>query len=205
MSRRLALTCGVLLFTDLAATTVFVNFVAIITLVIEQETKAYANPFLSAFTTVCCWQGRQCGSAPLCADRRPPRCAECRDHRPSLRPSVLLFVIYLLLLDAEFTSGSQAVAISVLLMLANLLLVATIVVETSVHLGKEQGRNNRSERMRGLNNGGNPGSFAVVFGGRGGGGEQPKMGTVVEVDRGSLEEREDVSEYVGGGGQLRPA
>ena len=60
-----------------ADSTVFVVFVAIVTLVIEQESKAYTNPFLSAFCAVCCWQ-------------------------------ILLFVLFLLLLDAAFTSGRQA-------------------------------------------------------------------------------------------------
>ena len=53
MCRRLLLTCAVLLMDSLASTTVFIVCVAIATLVIEQESKAYANPLLSAFT--CIW------------------------------------------------------------------------------------------------------------------------------------------------------
>ena len=45
-----------LLCETLAETVLFVLLVAIVTLVIEQESHAYANPFLSAFTTACCWQ-----------------------------------------------------------------------------------------------------------------------------------------------------
>ena len=56
MVRRLLLTCATLLFQTLAQATCWVVFVAIVTLVIEQETKAYINPFLSAFTNVCCYQ-----------------------------------------------------------------------------------------------------------------------------------------------------
>ena len=72
----------------MAQTTMFVIIVAIITLVIEQETKPYCWSFLSAFCNVCCWQ-------------------------------ILLFALYLLLLDAEMTTGRQAVVISALLMIAN--------------------------------------------------------------------------------------
>ena len=53
MVRRLLLTCAVLVCRTLAETTVFVVFVAIVTLVIEQETKPYINAFISAFTHVC--------------------------------------------------------------------------------------------------------------------------------------------------------
>ena len=56
MVRRLLLTCATLLCRTLAQTTVWVLFVAIVTLVIEQETKPYINPFLSAFTNVCNYQ-----------------------------------------------------------------------------------------------------------------------------------------------------
>ena len=56
MLRRLMLTCAVLLCADLAETVVFVMLVAVVTLVIEQESKAYVNQFLSSFTAVCCWQ-----------------------------------------------------------------------------------------------------------------------------------------------------
>ena len=56
MFRRLMLTCAVLLCANLAQTVVFVMLVAIVTLVIEQESKAYVNQFLSSFTAVCCWQ-----------------------------------------------------------------------------------------------------------------------------------------------------
>lgn len=34
----------------------WVIFVSIVTLVFEQQTEAYINPFLSAFTNVCCYQ-----------------------------------------------------------------------------------------------------------------------------------------------------
>ena len=56
MFRRLMLTCAVLLCANLAQTVVFVLLVAVVTLVIEQESKAYVNQFLSSFTAVCCWQ-----------------------------------------------------------------------------------------------------------------------------------------------------
>ena len=56
MIRRLLLTCAVLGCDDLAQTTLFVTTVAIITLVIEQETKPYCSPFLSAYCNVACWQ-----------------------------------------------------------------------------------------------------------------------------------------------------
>ena len=95
MVRRLLLTCAVLLCRDLGETTVFVVFVAIITLVIEQESKPYVNVFLSAFTHVCCWQ-------------------------------ILLFVLYLQLLDSGATTGDQAIWFSAALMLANVGLIATI-------------------------------------------------------------------------------
>jgi len=101
MIRRLLLTCAVLMCDDLAQTTVFVTVVAIVTLVIEQETKPYCWSFLSAFCNVCCWQ-------------------------------IVLFALYLLLLDSNMTSGNQAVAISALLMLANVALIITIFVETRV-------------------------------------------------------------------------
>ena len=85
MVRRLLLTCAVLMCKDLAQTTVFIVITAVITLVIEQETKPYCASFLSAYCNVCCWQ-------------------------------VVLFTLYLLLLDAEMTTGGQAIAISALLM-----------------------------------------------------------------------------------------
>ena len=47
------LTCAVLVCENLAQTMVFVIFVAIVTLVIESETKPYINPFINAFTHVC--------------------------------------------------------------------------------------------------------------------------------------------------------
>ena len=56
MFRRLVLTCAVLLCANLAQTVVFVMLVAVVTLVIEQESKAYANQVLSSFTAACCWQ-----------------------------------------------------------------------------------------------------------------------------------------------------
>ena len=40
---------------NLGEMTVFVVFVSVLTLVIEQNSKPYVNPFLSAFTHVCCW------------------------------------------------------------------------------------------------------------------------------------------------------
>ena len=58
MCRRLLLTCAVLVCKTLAETTVFIIFVAVVTLVIEQETKPHINVFVSAFTHVCCWQVR---------------------------------------------------------------------------------------------------------------------------------------------------
>ena len=58
MVRRLLLTCAVLVMDSLASTVFFVVCVAIVTLVIEQECKAYENRFLSAFTAI--WYG--CGS-----------------------------------------------------------------------------------------------------------------------------------------------
>ena len=88
MSRRLLLTCVVLMCDGLAETTLFVTTVAIVTLVIEQETKPYCSSFLSAYCNVACWQ-------------------------------ILLFALYLLLLDAAMTKGTQAAFISSLLMLAN--------------------------------------------------------------------------------------
>ena len=102
MVRRLLLTCAVLLMSTLASTTFFVVSTAIVTLVIEQESKAYTNRFLSAFTTVCCWQ-------------------------------ILLYILFLLLLDAEFVTDGQAVVCSAILMSTNLLLMATVFVKTKMH------------------------------------------------------------------------
>lgn len=76
MLRRLMLTCAVLLCNDLAETTVLVISVAVVTLVIEEEAKAYLNPFLTAFTHTCCWQ-------------------------------IVLFALYLLLLDAQVRWDSR--------------------------------------------------------------------------------------------------
>ena len=42
-------------------------------------------------------------------------------------------MLYLLLLDADFTAGGQAIAMSSVLMVANLVLVSTIFLETKVH------------------------------------------------------------------------
>ena len=65
--------------------------------------------------------------APTSASILPGHCSEAT-HLPAHNAyflshscwQVLLFVLYLLLLDAEFTTGGQAIFISVLLMLANL-------------------------------------------------------------------------------------
>eukprot|EP00619_Florenciella_sp_RCC1007_P011561 CAMPEP_0205918708 /NCGR_PEP_ID=MMETSP1325-20131115/9977_1 /ASSEMBLY_ACC=CAM_ASM_000708 /TAXON_ID=236786 /ORGANISM="Florenciella sp., Strain RCC1007" /LENGTH=400 /DNA_ID=CAMNT_0053286261 /DNA_START=21 /DNA_END=1223 /DNA_ORIENTATION=+ len=111
MSRRLLLTCVVLICDGLAQTTLFVTTVAIVTLVIEQETKPYCASFLSAYCNVACWQ-------------------------------ILLFALYLLLLDAAMTEGFQAALISSLLMLANVALIATIFTETKVN------REHREESIR---------------------------------------------------------
>ena len=56
MIRRLLLTCAVLVYDSLAATTLFVITVAIaiVILVIEQETKPYCSAFLSAYCHACC-------------------------------------------------------------------------------------------------------------------------------------------------------
>ena len=54
----------------------FVIFVAVVTLVVEQETKPYSSAFLSAYCNVCSWQ-------------------------------ILLFSLYLLLLDAEVSGRAH--------------------------------------------------------------------------------------------------
>ena len=69
--------------------------VAILTLVVERESRPYINPFLSAFTYCLQWQ-------------------------------ILLFILVSLLLDAEMTEGLSGVAISAILMIANVLLIAAV-------------------------------------------------------------------------------
>ena len=49
---------------------------------------------------------------------------------------VVLFTLYLLLLDAEMTTGGQAIFISALLMVANIALIVTIFVETGNQAGR---------------------------------------------------------------------
>ena len=51
----------------------------------------------------------------------------------------MLFVVYLLLLDSQMTSGTQAIFISGLLTLTNVLLVLTIFVDTKVRSYGERG------------------------------------------------------------------
>ena len=46
MMRRLLLTCGVLLCQTLAQTMVYIILIALVTLVVEQQSSPYANPFL---------------------------------------------------------------------------------------------------------------------------------------------------------------
>jgi len=77
MSKRLLLTCAVVMCRTLAQTTVFVLFVTIISLVVEREAKPYLNPFLSAFTYILSWQ-------------------------------MVMFVLYLLLLDADVSGATSA-------------------------------------------------------------------------------------------------
>jgi len=152
MSRRLILTSVVLAFRDLNQTVVFVLFVGIITLVIEQECKAYADAFLSAFTAVCCWQVHEHtvisnallrpphhhpGHSRVVYNNSDPRTSprallyDDRDPYP-LHAKVLLFILFLLLLDGGFSSGKQAIAMSSALLLANLGIMATIFAETKV-------------------------------------------------------------------------
>ena len=69
--------------------------VAILTLVVERESRPYINPFLSAFTYCLQWQ-------------------------------ILLFIVVSLLLDAEMTEGLSGVAISAILMISNVLLIAAV-------------------------------------------------------------------------------
>ena len=81
MVRRLLLTCAVLVCENLAQTMVFVIFVAIVTLVIESETKPYINPFINAFTHVCwCVREPATPSAPTIPSNQP---APTQPHPPS--------------------------------------------------------------------------------------------------------------------------
>ena len=99
-ARRLLLTCGVLLTPSLGATTLLAVFLGLLTLAVEQNTRAHINPTLSAFSVCCCWQ-------------------------------VVLFILFLLLLDSRLTRDSEQVAISALLMIANLCLVVTVFADSA--------------------------------------------------------------------------
>lgn len=99
MVRRLLLTCVVLWMNSLTSTTFFVVSTVIVTLVIEQESKAYTHRFDSAFTTI--------GADKSCFTFSSS-CCLMRD-------------------------SSQAVVCSAIIMLTNLLLMATVFVKTKIH------------------------------------------------------------------------
>ena len=107
-------------------------FVAIVALVTEREAHPYINPFLSAFAYVLTWQMvvRLGGGGSGGAHGHAAHLLSLL-HLPS--PSHThsqMFVLYLLLLDAQFTDDKQAIVLSSVLMVANLATMLIVFVAT---------------------------------------------------------------------------
>ena len=109
--------------------------VAIVTLVIEQECKAYENPLLSSFTAVCCWQVLLFILFLLLVGQGSDHHRRCSTNTtttipaPPLPPTPPPPPTPLPKLDSKFTSGNQAILLSALLCMANVALVVTIFVK----------------------------------------------------------------------------
>ena len=146
--RKLALTCLVLIFPTLESATLLSVFLVLVTLAIGEH---LAGPHVSPFLNACKFGSHQDrrskrgeGVMPLTAItsllqrawsiRTPPshRVPPLTRHLPTLTVNliccwqVVLFVLYLLLVDSGMARGGQEIVISGLLCVANIVLVVTI-------------------------------------------------------------------------------
>ena len=136
----------------LAQTILYVLFVACVTLVVEREAQAYLNDFISAFAYSCGWQVRPSTRGGAFGDPLPLLHHSLTVRLPNSRVppfarclQILLFILYLLLLDANMTGGKQAIAIACVLVLTNLALLTIVFVDVGIVTKKRHIQEHRLE------------------------------------------------------------